>query len=187
MSDRIVIGQIQLEHRTIEVTAESEGTTATAWIERLVPAPRLALGYVTELDSPAPRLCLYRAEWTLELRDGLKEAIAQVWADAIASYAIQSRETNTALIPIGETEIDAMTVDFVWTSISDHIQVRFRHLQPNVIGHVVFGPRKSPALVPNAHHRAWAEEPDHAQAILRVASGLHQRRHEITSTVDPGA
>jgi hypothetical protein len=182
MSDRIVIGQIQLEHRTIEVTAESEGTTATAWIERLVPAPRLALGYVTELDSPAPRLCLYRAEWTPELRHDLKEALAQVWADTLASGAIQPRKANKALIPIGETEIDGMTVDFVWTSISDHIQVRFRHLQPNLVGHVIFGSRKEPALVPNSHHRAWAEESDHAESIIQAASGFYQRRQEITGS-----
>ncbi|MEV3935597.1 hypothetical protein AB0K52_06425 [Glycomyces sp. NPDC049804] len=138
MSDRIIIGRVQLEHRTVTVTAEPHGTTATAWIERTTPAPQLALGYVTELDSPAPRLCLYRAEWSPGLRHRCKEALSQVWADALTTGLIQPREANSVLIPIGEAKIDGAVVDFVWTSVSDHIQIRFRHLEPNVIGHVVF-------------------------------------------------
>ena len=185
MNDRTVIGQITLEHRTIEVTAEPEGTTATAWIERAHPAPRLALGYATELDSPAPRLCLYRAEWTPSLRDGFKEALSQVWAEALASGLIRPREANSVLIPIGEAEIDGAMVDFVWTSVSDHVQVRFRYLDPNVIGHVVFNGRRSPALIANAHHAAWAGEAEHERALIDTATVLWRRRSEITGRPSP--
>jgi hypothetical protein len=177
MNDRIVIGRLQLEHRTIEVTAETEGTRATAWIERTAPAPRLALGYVSELDSPAPRLHLYRAEWPPGLRHGLKEALAQVWAEAVASGLLAPRERNTTLIPLGEAEIDGAVVDFVWTSVSDHVQVRFRHLEPNVIGHVVFGGRTVPAMVANSHHAAWAAEPDHERAMIATATALWHAAH----------
>lgn len=180
MRERIRIVRIQLEHRTIAVTAEPEGTTATAWIERTHPAPRLALGYVSELDSPSPRLCLYRAESPTELREGLKEALVQFWADALASGALAPRERNATLIPIGEAEIDGSTVDFVWTSVSDHIQVRFRHFDPSVIGHVVFNARKAPALVANSYHAAWAAEPGHERALIEAATGLYRRRFELT-------
>lgn len=187
MKDRIVIGRIQLVQRTIEVTAELEGLTSTAWFERVTPAPRLALGYVTELDSSAPRLCLYRAEWSPELRYDLKTALSKVWAEAVESGAIRSRDRNAILIPLGEAQIDRNVIDFVWTSVSGHVQIRFRHLNPNVIGHVVFASRKDPALVANSHHRAWAEEPEHAQSIIRIARGLYHRRYQITGAVDPDA
>ncbi|THV40629.1 hypothetical protein [Glycomyces buryatensis] len=185
MSDRIRIGELHLEHRTVEVTAEPAGTTSTAWLERTYPAPHLALGYVTELDSPASRLCLYRAEWSPELRQGFKVALTLVWVDALASGLIQPREANSALIPIGEAQIDGATVDFVWTSLSDHIQVRFRHLDPNVIGHVVFGDRQSPALVANSHHAAWAEETDHQRAIISTATEFWRERREVVRALFP--
>lgn len=185
MSDRIVIGRLQLEHRTVEVTADPDGSKATAWLERTLPAPRIALGYVTELDSPAPRLCLYRAEWSPGLRHGFKEALVQVWAEALAAGLIRPREANSVLIPIGEAEIDGAVVDFVWTSVSDHIQVRFRHLAPNVIGHVIFDGRRSPALVANAHHAAWAGEDEHERALIETATTLWRKRSEITGRPSP--
>jgi len=184
MSERIRIGQFRLEHRTIAVSAEPEGTTATAWIERIAPPPHLALGYATELDSSAPRLHLYRAEWTPGLRHGLKESLAEVWADALNTGLIQPRERNAVLIPLGEAEIDGNVLDFVWTSLSGHVQVRFRHLDPNVIGHVVFADRRAPALVANSHHAAWAEEEIHKRAIIEVATRLWRSRREIASASD---
>ncbi|QSB06830.1 hypothetical protein [Natronoglycomyces albus] len=76
MNKPVVLGQFQLEHRTIEVTGR-EGNTV--WLMRIYPDPPMALGCVVELDTDTPRLRLYRAEWPEQLRQEAKQQAATIW------------------------------------------------------------------------------------------------------------
>lgn len=76
MSEPMVLGQFQLEHRTIEVTGRDGNTV---WLQRIYPDPPMALGCVVELDTTTPRLRLYRAEWPEQLRNIAKQEAANIW------------------------------------------------------------------------------------------------------------
>jgi hypothetical protein len=81
MSEPKILGQFQLEHRTIQVSGD-DGNVGTVWLQRLHPDPPMALGCVVELDSPTPRLRLYRAEWPDALRERAKEQTIAIWKAA---------------------------------------------------------------------------------------------------------
>lgn len=81
MGEPKILGQFQLEHRTIQVSGD-DGNVGTVWLRRVHPDPPMALGCVVELDSPTPRLRLYRAEWPEELRDRAKEQTLAIWRSA---------------------------------------------------------------------------------------------------------
>ena len=77
MNEPKILGQFQLEHRTIQVSGDNSG--GTVWLQRVPPDPPMALGCVVELDTPTPRLRLYRAEWPAALRDAAKEHTLALW------------------------------------------------------------------------------------------------------------
>lgn len=77
MNEPKILGQFQLEHRTIQVSGDGNGTTV--WLQRVHPDPPMALGCVVELDTNTPRLRLYRAEWPDHLRDEAKTRTIEVW------------------------------------------------------------------------------------------------------------
>ncbi|MCD0442776.1 hypothetical protein LO763_03950 [Glycomyces sp. A-F 0318] len=78
MSEPKILGQFQLEHRTIQVSGD-DGSAGTVWLQRVHPDPPMALGCVVELDSSTPRLRLYRAEWPDDLRERAKEQTVAIW------------------------------------------------------------------------------------------------------------
>jgi hypothetical protein len=78
MSEPKILGQFQLEHRTIQVSGD-DGNAGTVWLRRVHPDPPMALGCVVELDSSTPRLRLYRAEWPDDLRERAKEETLAIW------------------------------------------------------------------------------------------------------------
>lgn len=78
MNEPNILGQFQLEHRTIQVSGDGHAG-ATVWLERVHPDPPMALGCVVELDTPTPRLRLYRAEWSDDLREEAKERTLALW------------------------------------------------------------------------------------------------------------
>jgi hypothetical protein len=78
MNEPKILGRFQLEHRTIQVSGDGR-TSGTVWLERVHPDPPMALGCVVELDTPTPRLRLYRAEWPEALRDQAKEHTIALW------------------------------------------------------------------------------------------------------------
>ncbi|WP_100444381.1 hypothetical protein [Glycomyces xiaoerkulensis] len=80
MNEPKILGQFQLEHRTIQVSGDAGG--GTVWLQRVHPDPPMALGCVVELGSPTPRLRLYRAEWSDTIRDEAKERTIAVWKTA---------------------------------------------------------------------------------------------------------
>lgn len=77
MNEPKILGQFQLEHRTIQVSGDDG--SGTVWLQRVHPDPPMALGCVVELDTPTPRLRLYRAEWSDDLREQAKEHTLNVW------------------------------------------------------------------------------------------------------------
>nr|BFF25778.1 hypothetical protein GCM10025732_37430 [Glycomyces mayteni] len=81
MNEPKILGQFQLEHRTIQVSGD-DGNVGTVWLQRLHPDPPMALGCVVELDSSTPRLRLYRAEWPDALRELAKEQTIKIWRAA---------------------------------------------------------------------------------------------------------
>lgn len=81
MSEPKILGQFQLEHRTIQVSGD-DGNAGTVWLRRVHPDPPMALGCVVELDSSTPRLRLYRAEWPDALREQAKEQTLAIWRSA---------------------------------------------------------------------------------------------------------
>lgn len=81
MNEPKILGQFQLEHRTIQVSGDGRAN-GTVWLERVHPDPPMALGCVVELDTPTPRLRLYRAEWPEHLRDEAKEHTIALWQAA---------------------------------------------------------------------------------------------------------
>jgi hypothetical protein len=78
MNEPKILGQFQLEHRTIQVSGDGR-TSGTVWLERVHPDPPMALGCVVELDTPTPRLRLYRAEWPDTLRETAKAHVIALW------------------------------------------------------------------------------------------------------------
>ena len=77
MNEPKILGQFQLEHRTIQVSGDHTG--ATVWLQRLHPDPPMALGCIVELDTGTPRLRLYRAEWSEALRRTAKDRTIELW------------------------------------------------------------------------------------------------------------
>ncbi|GAB3232644.1 hypothetical protein GCM10027447_28500 [Glycomyces halotolerans] len=77
MNEPKILGQFQLEHRTIQVSGDDHGTTV--WLRRVHPDPPMALGCVVELDTATPRLRLYRAEWPPALRESAKAHTIDIW------------------------------------------------------------------------------------------------------------
>lgn len=77
MNEPKILGQFQLEHRTIQVSGDDG--SGTVWLQRVHPDPPMALGCIVELDSPTPRLRLYRAEWPDHLRETAKERTLDLW------------------------------------------------------------------------------------------------------------
>ncbi|GAB3651487.1 hypothetical protein [Glycomyces tarimensis] len=78
MNEPKILGQFQLEHRTIQVSGD-DASGGTVWLQRVHPDPPMALGCVVELDTATPRLRLYRAEWPDRLREEAKERTVEVW------------------------------------------------------------------------------------------------------------
>lgn len=76
---REVIGQFQLEHRTIEVLTLEDRESGIVWIRRIWPEPNFELGFVNDLDTDSPRLHLFRANWEPSIRELARQHAREVW------------------------------------------------------------------------------------------------------------
>ncbi|MDA1358667.1 hypothetical protein O1R50_03480 [Glycomyces luteolus] len=167
---RIAIGRFRLQHRIIEVTVEAEVLGATAWLTRIEPTPVHELGYLVELHTDVPRLHLYRAEWSPELRAAAKDEVHAIWNAAVASAAIEPRPVNTTLVPLGQATIDDQRVNFVWATVADTILVDFADTEPRRIGTVLIHGREEPAFISQPEHHAWAKEGDRIARIISASA-----------------
>ena len=76
---RKVIGQFQLEHRTIQVLTLEDREGDIVWIRRIWPEPVFELGFVNELSTEAPKLHLFRAMWEPSVRELARQHAREVW------------------------------------------------------------------------------------------------------------
>lgn len=180
VTGRIAIGRFSLQHRTLEVTVEAEGLGATAWLERVAPAPVHELGYMVELHTDVPRLHLYRAEWSPELRAAAKTEVRAIWNAAIASGIIEPRPLNTILMPLGQVTIDGQIVNFVWATVADTILVDFADTESHRIGTVIVESRDEPAFISQPQHHAWVQEGDRIARIIAEATKCYRERRVRT-------
>lgn len=74
-----MIGQFQLEHRTIEVLTLEDRESDIVWIRRIWPDPTFELGFVNDLYTEAPRLHLFRAYWEPSVRELARQQAREVW------------------------------------------------------------------------------------------------------------
>lgn len=187
VNGRIEIGRFRLERRTIAVTVEADGLGATVWLERVEPAPRHELGYVVELHTAVPRLHLYRAEWSPELRTAAKAEVRAIWTAAISSGTIEPRPVNSTLVPLGEAHIDGQTVKLTWATVPDTVLIDFADTEPGRIGTVVPKGRNEPAFISQPEHHAWAVEPGRSAQIVAEAVARYTERCMHAGQTDPGA
>lgn len=82
------------------------------------------------------------------------------------------------MVALGRTDIDGLTVELMWSPLSDTVLADFLDVEPPRIGTAVIGGRSEPVFVAQPGHLDWLGYEDREARILAVAVRLYRLRSE---------
>ncbi|GAB3234390.1 hypothetical protein GCM10027447_31440 [Glycomyces halotolerans] len=109
----------------------------------------------------------------------IRRLTVEAWDRAVRERLVQPANMRENLMPLGEAEIDGLTVDFEWSHALQGVGAAFRHLAPQYIGYVCRHRDNGLRFMPGNLHRSWSDEPEHRQALYAIGSDLYERRKKL--------